>query len=103
MAKQRTGVPAEGQGSLDAATAGDVLMRLRRVEGQIQGIGRMIEQGRDCHAIAQQMGAAKAALERATVQLMSSSLVQCLKPGKNGSIDQQEIARLTDTFAKILG
>lgn len=89
--------------ALDPTTASEVLGRLRRVEGQVQGIARMIEQGRDCHAIAQQMGAAKAALERATVQLMTLSLVQCLRPGKNGVIDQSELTRLTDTFAKILG
>lgn len=63
----------------------------------------MIDQRRDCHAIAQQMAAAKAALERATITLMTSSMVQCLRPGKNGVVDQAELSRLTDTFVKLLG
>lgn len=87
---------------LDPETKSEILARLRRVEGQVRAIAGMIEQGRDCHAVAQQMGAAKSALERATVQLMTSSLVQCVKPNKNGEYDQKEMARLTDTFVKIL-
>lgn len=88
---------------LDAATISKLLARLHRVEGQLRAIGRMIERGQDCHAIAQQMGAAKSALERATVQLMTASLVQCLHRNDRGEPDRRELTRLADTFAKILG
>jgi CsoR family transcriptional regulator, copper-sensing transcriptional repressor len=101
MAKNST--PAQEGLALDDATTRDILARLRRVEGQVRAIARMIDQHRDCHAIAQQMGAAKAALERATIQLMTSSMAQCLRSGKNGVVDQAELSRLTDTFVKILG
>ncbi|MHB8148091.1 MAG: metal-sensitive transcriptional regulator, partial [Vulcanimicrobiaceae bacterium] len=74
----------EGKLDLDPETTRAILARLRRVEGQVRAIARMIEQWRDCHAVAQQMGAAKAALERATVQLMASSLVRCIRPNKDG-------------------
>ncbi len=96
-------VQSEGRLDIDPETTQAILARLRRVEGQVRAIARMIEQGRDCHSIAQQMGAAKSALERATVQLMASSLVQCIRPNKDGEFDQKEVARLTDTFVKILG
>lgn len=76
--------------------------RLRRVEGQVQAIQRMIAERRDCHAIAQQMAAARSALERATVQLMASSMAQCLRPGNGGGVDEQELSHLTDTFIKLL-
>jgi CsoR family transcriptional regulator, copper-sensing transcriptional repressor len=99
----KTGTGAEAPLDLDQTTTGEILARLRRVEGQIRAIQRMIDQRRDCHAIAQQMGAAKAALERATIQLMTSSMANCLRTGKNGSVDQAELNRLTDTFVKILG
>ncbi|MDE2483168.1 MAG: metal-sensitive transcriptional regulator [bacterium] len=92
----------EGKLQLEPATTAEILARLRRVEGQVRAVHRMIEQGRDCHAIAHQMGAAKAALERATIQLMTASMAQCLRPGKSGAIDQTEMNRLTDTFIKIL-
>ncbi len=88
---------------LDPETTRQILARLGRVEGQVRAIARMIEQKRDCHAIAQQMGAAKSALERATLQLMASSLVQCIRPKGDLDFDQKEVTRLTDTFVKILG
>ncbi len=96
-------MPRKAALNLDAATTARLLARLRRVEGQVRAIARMIEQRRDCHAIAQQMGAAKSALERATVQLMTASFVQCLRPNERGEHDRRELARLADTFTKILG
>jgi len=99
----KTSAAPEASLALDDATTADILARLRRVEGQVRAVQRMIDQRRDCHAIAQQMAAAKAALERATIQLMTSSMVQCLRPGKNGIVDQAELTRLTDTFVKLLG
>lgn len=74
--------------------------RLRRVEGQIAAIQRMIAEKRDCHAIAQQLSAARAALDRAAVQLMAQSMAQCLKP--NGVIDERELNDLTETFIKLI-
>ena len=74
--------------------------RLRRVEGQIQAVQRMLAERRDCHAIALQMAAARAALDRATVQLMTTSMTECLRP--NGHVDNDEMARLTETFVKLL-
>jgi DNA-binding FrmR family transcriptional regulator len=96
-------MPKEAALNLDAATTTRLLARLHRVEGQVRAISRMIERRRDCHAIAQQMGAAKSALERATVQLMTASFIECLRPNDRGAIDRRELARLADTFTKILG
>ena|SRR5579863_9047001 len=96
-------MPKKAALNLDAATTAKLLARLHRVEGQVRGISRMIEERRDCHTIAQQMGAAKSALERATVQLMTASFVQCLRPNGRRGPDQHELARLAATFTKILG
>ncbi|HET9029140.1 MAG TPA: metal-sensing transcriptional repressor [Candidatus Aquilonibacter sp.] len=74
--------------------------RLRRVEGQVQAIQRMLGERRDCHVIATQMAAARAALDRATVQLMTASMAECLRP--NGQMDETEMHRLTETFVKLL-
>ncbi|TAM61037.1 metal-sensitive transcriptional regulator [bacterium] len=80
----------------------DVTARLRRVEGQVRAIQRMIAERRDCHAIAQQMAAARAALERATVQLMANSMAECIRPKAEGGVNQRELKRLTETFVKLL-
>ena len=91
---------ADDKLALSEKTTDEILARLRRVEGQVGAIQRMIEERRDCHAIAQQMAAARSALDRATVQLMTSSMTQCLRP--NGAVDEEALDKLTKTFVKLL-
>lgn len=55
-----------------------VLNRLRRARGQIDGVIAMIEQGRDCRDIVTQLAAASKALDRAGFKIVASSLRQCL-------------------------
>lgn len=74
--------------------------RLRRIEGQVAAIHRMVGERRDCHAIAMQMSAARAALGRAFAQLMATSMAQCARP--NGSGDDTQLAHLTETFIKLM-
>lgn len=52
----------------------DVMLRLRRVEGQIRGVLAMMDQGKPCDAIAQQLSAARKALDRAFYEMMACSL-----------------------------
>lgn len=49
---------------LDESTLTDALARLRRVEGQVGGIIRMIESGRECREVVQQISAASRALDQ---------------------------------------
>ena len=85
---------------LSAETIDQITARLHRVEGQVRAVARMIEERRDCHEIAQQMAAASAALTRATVQLMTASMAQCIREG--GPTESTEIDRLSETFVKLL-
>ncbi|MGB0954974.1 MAG: metal-sensitive transcriptional regulator [Panacagrimonas sp.] len=52
----------------------DVMHRLRRVEGQIRGVLGMMEKEEPCDAIAQQLAAARKALDRAFYEMMACSL-----------------------------
>jgi DNA-binding FrmR family transcriptional regulator len=62
----------------------DVLNRLRRAEGQIRGVQRMIEEGESCLKIGQQFSAVRKALDstyvRMTMCFMEQELGSCLKP-----------------------
>lgn len=51
-------------------------MRLKRVEGQIRGVLAMIDQGSPCDAIAQQLAAARKALDRAFYEMMACDIEQ---------------------------
>ena len=56
----------------------DVLLRLRRLEGQIRGIQRMISEGENCEAVVTQLAAAKAALDRVSFRLMAAGMRHCV-------------------------
>ncbi len=53
----------------DEKSRTDLLHRLRRAEGQLRGIQRMIEDGEDCLSIAGQMSAVRKALDSAYVRM----------------------------------
>jgi DNA-binding FrmR family transcriptional regulator len=57
----------------------DVVNRARRIEGQARGIQRMIEEGRECAQIVQQIAALRAAVDRLGYQLVISNLRDCLE------------------------
>lgn len=51
-----------------------LIIRLRRVEGQLRGIQAMMEKGDDCDHIAQQLAAARRALDKAFHQMVACNL-----------------------------
>jgi DNA-binding FrmR family transcriptional regulator len=74
---------------------GAVVNRLRRAEGQIGGVLRMIEQGRNCNEIITQLVAVNHALDRAGFAIISTSLKQCLaEPGGADSADAKSLEKL---------
>jgi DNA-binding FrmR family transcriptional regulator len=52
----------------------DVIKRLRRLEGQVRGIQRMIEEGDECRNVVTQLAAARGALDRVGFKLMAAAL-----------------------------
>lgn len=48
-----------------------LMSRLARVEGQLRGVQKMIESGQDCESVAQQLAAARGALNRAFYELIA--------------------------------
>jgi DNA-binding FrmR family transcriptional regulator len=62
----------------------EILTRLRRVEGQIRGIQRMIEEQRDCEAIVTQLLAARAALDKTGMLIMGKHIERCLISAREG-------------------
>ena len=70
-----------------AETSKDALTRLRRLEGQIRGIQRMIENEDECRDIVTQLAAAKSALDRVGFRLMASALTD---PERESDTDELE-------------
>ena len=60
----------------DATSA--AVARLRRAEGQLGGVIRMLEEGRDCKDVVTQLAAVSRALDKAGFSVIASGLKQCL-------------------------
>lgn len=79
---------------LDTASLGGVVNRLRRAEGQLAGVIRMIEAGRDCEDVVTQLAAVSRALDKAGFAIIASGLQQCIAAGEAGQIDQAKLEKL---------
>ena len=72
-----------------------VLNRLRRAHGQLGGVLKMIEEGRDCQAVVTQLAAVSRALDRAGFAVISAGLKQCLlESGGQDTIDTATMEKM---------
>ena len=72
-----------------------VVKRLKRAQGQIGGVLRMIDEGRDCQEIVTQLAAVSKALDRAGFSIVATGLQQCLTAGDElVSVDVKKMERL---------
>jgi CsoR family transcriptional regulator, copper-sensing transcriptional repressor len=80
---------------LDSETMTSVIRRLRRAQGQIGGVIKMIEEGRDCAEVVTQLSAASRALDRAGFKIIADGLQQCLAdPTGTADADRAQLERL---------
>lgn len=68
-------------------TSTDVILRLRRLEGQIRGIERLVDNGAECRDVVTQLAAAKGALDRIGFKLMASALAE---PDRDADLEELE-------------
>lgn len=78
--------------ALDAGEMGSVVRRLRRAQGQIAGVIRMLEDGRDCRDVVTQVAAVSRALDKAGFAIVATGLRKCLSG--DGASDPAELERL---------
>ncbi|MEN9938513.1 MAG: hypothetical protein RLZZ387_5092 [Chloroflexota bacterium] len=87
--------PAPGR-AIPVPVRDDVLLRLRRIEGQVRGIHRMVEENRDCRDVVTQLAAVKAAVASLNTLVAENYARDCLCAGE--PIDQAEVSRLLDVL-----
>ncbi len=79
------------------------LKRLRKIEGQIQGIQRMLEQRRYCIDVLQQVTAARRALDETALQIMRGHIDACVSDAirhKGGVKKVEELMQTIHRFVK---
>ena len=77
--------------------------RLRRIEGQIRGINRMVEERRYCIDIIQQLTAARKALDQVSLQIMNGHINSCVSDAirrQDGAKKVEELMRTITRFVK---
>ncbi len=72
------------------ATKDQVLTRLARVEGQVRGIARMVEQDRYCIDVLTQISAAQAALDKIALGLLDAHARHCMQGKGEAPADPDE-------------
>ncbi|MGZ4581324.1 MAG: metal-sensitive transcriptional regulator [Actinomycetes bacterium] len=75
-------------------TLGAVLNRLKRAQGQLAGVQRMLEEGRDCADVVTQLAAVSRALDKAGFAIIASGLAQCMVAGEDGEIDRAKLEKV---------
>lgn len=92
---------------MNDASRTEVLNRLRRAEGQIRGVQRMIEEGESCLKIGQQFSAVRKALDstylRMTMCFMEQELATCLRPDDAQKADLDVMLKEMETLLTRMG
>ncbi|MER6035902.1 MULTISPECIES: metal-sensitive transcriptional regulator [unclassified Streptomyces] len=86
---------------LAGAELKSVLNRLRRAQGQISGVIRMIEEGRDCEEVVTQLAAASRALDRAGFAIIATGLQQCITDMEAGRKDGEDPGQMRTRLEKL--
>ncbi len=80
---------------LDPAGMTPVINRIKRAQGQLAGVLRLIEEGRDCEDVVTQLAAVSKALDRAGFAIVATGLQQCLTLGEDlESVDVKKMEKL---------
>lgn len=84
---------------LDEDAVKTAVNRLRRAEGQIAGVIRMLETGRDCKDVVTQLAAVSRALDKAGFTIVASGLKQCLL--EDGGSTELDVAQMEKLFLSL--
>jgi len=80
-----------------------VLKRLRRIEGQVRGLARMVEADRYCIDIVTQLSAVRAALRRAEEEILADHAANCVANAiafGNKTDQRRKMAELIDVISR---
>jgi DNA-binding FrmR family transcriptional regulator len=79
----------------------DVRKRLRRVAGEVQGVERMLDEGRECRDVLTKLTAASKALEQAGFRLVAAGLTYCVENPEQAKADGYPLDAVQKMFMKL--
>ncbi len=84
---------------LDPTEMTPVMNRIKRARGQLDGVLRMIEEGRECEDVVTQLAAVSRALDRAGFAVVATGLQQCLANGDD--VDSLDVKKMEKLFLSL--
>jgi len=92
----------DGDRAPSGDTATDIVLRLKRIEGQIRGVQRMIEEGRQCGDVLTQVLAARSSLDQVALQVFTEQIETCLSaPGAADDETKRRLQESVKLWAKL--
>lgn len=81
-----------------------ILQRLRRAEGQVRGIHRMVEEDTYCIDVLTQVSAATRALETVALQLLNDHLTHCVAEAsaQGGAVADEKLREVSEAIARLV-
>ncbi|WP_226666552.1 metal-sensitive transcriptional regulator [Metabacillus litoralis] len=67
--------------------------RVKRIEGQLRGILRMMEENKDCKEIITQLSASRTAIDRTIGVIVSSNLIECVQEANKKGENTEELVK----------
>lgn len=81
----------------------DIILRLKRIEGQIKGIQKMMEERRPCREVLTQIIAARSSLDQVGIQIFQREVNECLQSGRNADSEQvRELQEAIKLWSKLV-
>lgn len=77
-----------------------VILRLRKIEGQVKGIQKMIEEGKKCGEILIQIAAVRSAINSVGGLILENYIKECLKNYLEGSLKEESLDELVNIMIK---
>ncbi|HCW3602246.1 TPA: persulfide-sensing transcriptional repressor CstR [Staphylococcus aureus] len=68
-----------------------MINRINRIQGQLNGIIKMMEEGKDCKDVITQISASKSSLQRLMGIIISENLIECVKSAADDEESSQEL------------
>ena len=85
---------------LDPDSMKPVINRIKRAQGQLAGVLKLLEEGRDCEDVVTQLAAVSKALDRAGFAIVASGLQQCLTEGADG-VNDVDVKKMEKLFLSL--
>ena len=85
------------------ASREQLVRRLKRVEGQIRGIQKMISEDRDCVSLIVQLGAVRSGIEGAGALVLNNYMKLCFHKGPAAETDMKSLARAISVWGRVRG